>query len=76
MYFMENKRPREYEQFMQRTPRFRPRGCGVIAIRLTDSKPPPASYEERLRQTAAYIPCRPCRMRLNIYLKRTSSGSL
>ena len=33
MYFMDDERLREYERFMQHTPHYRPRGCGVIGIR-------------------------------------------
>lgn len=47
MYFMDDERLREYERFMQHTPHYRPRGCGVIGIRIMDTKPPPAPYEER-----------------------------
>ena len=48
MYFMDDERLREYERFMQHTPHYRPRGCGVIGIRIMDTKPPPAPYEERM----------------------------
>ena len=53
MYFMDDERLREYERFMQHTPHYRPRGCGVIGIRIMDTKPPPAPYEERMGQMAA-----------------------
>ena len=71
MYFMENERLREYEQFMQHVTRYRPRSYGVIGIRITDAKPPPASYEERMSQMAAHIPFQSFRMRLNQYLKES-----
>lgn len=54
MYFMDDERLREYERFMQHTPHYRPRGCGVIGIRIMDTKPPPAPYEERMGQMAAH----------------------
>lgn len=59
------------ERFMQHTPHYRPRGCGVIGIRIMDTKPPPAPYEERMGQMAAHIPFQSFRMRLNQYLKES-----
>lgn len=76
MYFMENERLREYERFMQLTPHYRPRGCGVIGIRITDTKPPPASYEEKMERMAAHIPFQSFRMRLNQYLKESEGNPM
>ena len=76
MYFMDDERLREYERFMQHTPHYRPRGCGVIGIRIMDTKPPPAPYEERMGQMAAHIPFQSFRMRLNQYLKESEGNPM
>ena len=76
MYFMDDERLREYERFMQHTPHYRPRGCGVIGIRIMDTKPPPAPYEERMGQMAAHIPFQTSRMRLNQYLKESEGNPM
>ena len=53
MYFMQNGRLREIEMLMQRVPNFRPRGCGVITIRITEI--PPSTFAGVMMKTASAI---------------------
>lgn len=62
MYFMQNGRLREMEKLMQRVPNFRPRGRGVIAIRITEI--PPSTFAGVMMETASAIQYRPFQLRL------------
>ena len=74
MYFMQNARPREMEIFMQRAPHFRPRGCGVIAIRITEI--PPSTFAGVMMKTASAIRYRPFQLRLQQYLKESKDSPM
>ncbi len=69
MYFMQNDRLREIEKLMQRVPNFRPRGYGVIAIRITEI--PPSTFAGVMMETASAIRHRPFLFRLYQYLKES-----
>lgn len=74
MYFMQNGRLREMEMLMQRVPNFRPRGCGVIAIRITEIPPP--TFAGVMMKTASAIRYRPFQLRLQQYLKESKDSPM
>lgn len=74
MYFMQNGRLREMEKLMQRVPNFRPRGRGVIAIRITEI--PPSTFAGVMMETASAIRYRPFRLRLQQYLKESKDSPM
>lgn len=74
MYFMPNSRLREMEMLMQRVPNFRPRGCGVIAISITEIPPP--TFAGVMMETASAIQYRPFQLRLQQYLKESKDSPM
>ena len=64
---MQNGRICEMEMLMERVPNFHPRGCGVIAIRITER--PSSTFAGVMTETASAIRYRPFLLRLQQYLK-------
>lgn len=69
MYFMQNGRICEMEMLMECVPNFHPRGCGVIAIRITER--PSSTFAGVMTETASAIRYRPFLLRLQQYLKES-----
>lgn len=74
MYFSQSKELREMEKLMQMIPNFKPRGYGVVAIRVLE-KPPP-TFAEIMAETVSAVKCPAFLRRLNQYLKESENNPM